>query len=93
MGSEMYIGDRQRDECRERVEQALGDAGDPRLDRAERRALDEVERRAAEAPPEEAAAALDAAPAAAGEAPGAAAAPSTPKAGVDGDEDLSLIHI
>jgi hypothetical protein len=41
-------GVKHRDECRIRVEQALRDAGDPRLDRAERRVLDELERRAAE---------------------------------------------
>jgi hypothetical protein len=35
------------DECRLRVEQCLRDAGDPRLERAERRTLDELNRRAA----------------------------------------------
>jgi hypothetical protein len=48
-------GVRHRDECRKRVEQALRDAGDARLERAERRVLDEFERRAVdEAPPPEA---------------------------------------
>jgi hypothetical protein len=48
-------GVKHQDACRDRVEQALRDAGDPRLDRAEARVLDELERRAAgvevEAPP------------------------------------------
>ncbi len=49
------------DECRLRVEQCLRDAGDTRVDRAERRALDELERRAAAAaPPAEAAVELEA---------------------------------
>ena len=34
------------DQCRRCVEQCLRDAGDPRIDRAERRALDELDRRA-----------------------------------------------
>ena len=92
-------GVRHHDDCRNRVEQALRDAGDPRLDRAERRVLDELERRAAEdEPPEEvAAAAPEAAPAAApapAEAPEwrgelenrgpRAAAPATPDGHGDG---------
>jgi hypothetical protein len=40
-------GVKHRDECRVRVEQALRDAGDPRLDQAEARVLIELERRAA----------------------------------------------
>ncbi len=40
-------GVKHRDECRNRVEQALRDAGDPRLDRAEARVMDELGRRAA----------------------------------------------
>jgi hypothetical protein len=48
-------GVKHRDECRLRVEQALRDAGDPRLDRAEARVMEELGRRAAgveaEAPP------------------------------------------
>jgi hypothetical protein len=48
-------GIKHRDECRLRVEQALRDAGDPRLDRAEARVMEELGRRAAgveaEAPP------------------------------------------
>jgi hypothetical protein len=40
-------GIKHRDECRMRVEQALRDAGDPRLDQAEARAMNELERRAA----------------------------------------------
>jgi hypothetical protein len=40
------------DACRNRVEQAMRDAGDVRLDRAERRVLDELERRAAGEEPE-----------------------------------------
>ena len=48
-------GVKHRDACRDRVEQALRDAGDPRLDRAEQRVMDELGRRAegveAAAPP------------------------------------------
>ncbi len=44
-------GIKHRDECRNRVEQAMRDADDPRLHRAEHRALDELERRAAEDEP------------------------------------------
>jgi hypothetical protein len=40
-------GVKHRDECRLRVEQALRDAGDPRLDQAEARVMNELERRAA----------------------------------------------
>jgi hypothetical protein len=40
-------GIKHRDECRLRVEQALRDAADPRLDRAEARVMDELGRRAA----------------------------------------------
>ncbi len=57
------------DECRLRVEQCLRDAGDPRVDRAERRALGELQRRAAGAAP-------PAAPPADGAAPGAPSATS-----------------
>jgi hypothetical protein len=49
-------GVKHQDECRNRVEQALRDAGDVRLDRAERRVIDELERRAEAAPLAEAAA-------------------------------------
>jgi hypothetical protein len=47
-------GVKHRDECRLRLEQAMRDAEDPRLDRAEARVMNELERRAAdmEAPPE-----------------------------------------
>jgi hypothetical protein len=72
-------GVKHRDECRNRVEQALRDAGDPRLDRAEGRVLDELERRAmgadeagaahAEAPVGEVPAANAGAPEAADEEP------------------------
>ena len=60
-------GVKHRDECRDRLEQALRDVGDARLDRAERRVLDELEHRAADA--DEAAQPPDA-----GAAAGAAAA-------------------
>jgi len=40
-------GVKHRDECRDRVEQALRDAGDPRIDRAEARVMNELGRRAA----------------------------------------------
>jgi hypothetical protein len=70
------------DECRIRVEQCLRDAGDPRLDRAERRVLDELERRAAgEEPP----AALPAEAVAEEVAP---EAPATPVAAAADEQDL-----
>jgi hypothetical protein len=53
-------GVKHRDDCRDRLEQAMRDAGDGRIDRAERRVMDELGRRAAEgveaeaAPPAEA---------------------------------------
>ncbi len=40
-------GIKHQDACRDRVEQALRDAGDPRLDRAEARVMEELGRRAA----------------------------------------------
>ena len=74
-------GIKHRDECRNRVEQALRDAGDARLDRAERRVMDELGRRADEDGPPEAEAAPPGDPGAgqAEEAP----APATPVAGGD----------
>jgi hypothetical protein len=65
-------GVRHEPACRTRVEQALRDAGDGRLERAERRVMDELGRRAAEEePPEEGHLGGPAAegPAAEGEAP------------------------
>ncbi len=73
-----------------RVEQALRDAGDPRLDRAERRVLDEIDRRAEpEAPPEEAEVPESVGhtgPLVGHTGPSAPEAPATPIAGDDDDE-------
>ena len=66
-----------RKECRERVEKAMKEAGDQRVERAEQRIWQEVERRAAASAPAEAPAAPEAA------APEAAA--PVPEPGPDAD--------
>jgi hypothetical protein len=79
-------GVRHRDECRNRVEQALRDAGDVRLDRAERRVLDELERRAADGEPPAEAVPADA-EAGAEAAPDAVLAPAPATPNANGEDD------
>jgi hypothetical protein len=83
-------GIKHRDECRLRVEQALRDAGDPRLDQAEARVMDELARRAAEGGPlAEAAAEAAVPPARLAEAP---ATPIAHPAELEADEAGPLAY-